>query len=551
MTESKRPLKVFLCHAHSDKDTVKALYTRLTQDGVDAWLDDENLLPGQVWRTVIEESVRASDIVLVCLSNQSITKEGFVQKEIKIALDVADEKPEGTIYVIPARLDECVVPSRLGDLQWVDLYKDNGYSRLLKALAVRGEQIEKSRVEKEDAIRHRLPTKDAPFTTQHNVLQQRRQSTTLQDASAKPDQYSSVEDSSNKKSKIKRPRKTEYVVAIIGAIATLVAGILGSPLIEKWFSPAPVAIETTTTTFTVTSQPITPSQILETVQPSKNPTNVVTPTISFIFTETATPKPIPTHTTMSTPTGTSTFTPTPITISDIYATMVLIPKGIFQWKDGQKNVPAFYIDQHEVTNSQYEQCVEEGACLPLFPPDNEDYQYVQHYSNNIIERGYEEYPVVLASWNMAKNYCEWRGRKTRTSTRLPYDYEWEKAARGSLINQPYPWGSSAPSCDLGNLNGANFSECSPNIGGKNKGDAFPVKSFAPNGYGVYDMSGNVAEWIDYFRSTSSGDERMIMGGSWFDNANGIQVDSAILQILDMSGESFLNVGFRCARDATP
>ena len=49
MTETKRPLKVFLCHAHSDKDTVKALYARLTQDGVDAWLDKANLLPGQDW----------------------------------------------------------------------------------------------------------------------------------------------------------------------------------------------------------------------------------------------------------------------------------------------------------------------------------------------------------------------------------------------------------------------------------------------------------------------------------------------------------------------
>ena len=57
MTEAKRPLKVFLCHAHSDKDVVKALYTRLTNDGVDAWLDKEKLLPGQDWELEIRKAV--------------------------------------------------------------------------------------------------------------------------------------------------------------------------------------------------------------------------------------------------------------------------------------------------------------------------------------------------------------------------------------------------------------------------------------------------------------------------------------------------------------
>ena len=58
MPEAKRPLKVFLCHAHSDKDAVKALYDRLVRDGVDAWLDKENLLPGQDWELEIRKAVR-------------------------------------------------------------------------------------------------------------------------------------------------------------------------------------------------------------------------------------------------------------------------------------------------------------------------------------------------------------------------------------------------------------------------------------------------------------------------------------------------------------
>ena len=92
------------------------------------------MIPGQDWKFEIQKAVRNSDVVIVCLSAQSINKEGFVQKEIKIALDTADEKPEGTIFIIPARLGNCQVPERLSQFQWVDLFSDNGYEWLMKAL---------------------------------------------------------------------------------------------------------------------------------------------------------------------------------------------------------------------------------------------------------------------------------------------------------------------------------------------------------------------------------------------------------------------------------
>jgi hypothetical protein len=68
-------------------------------DGIDAWLDDENLLPGQKWEMEIPKAVKNADAVIICLSKSSITKEGYVQKEIKFALDFATEKPENTIYL--------------------------------------------------------------------------------------------------------------------------------------------------------------------------------------------------------------------------------------------------------------------------------------------------------------------------------------------------------------------------------------------------------------------------------------------------------------------
>jgi len=139
--ETKRPLKVFLCHASGDKLPVHDLYKRLVAEGVDAWLDREKLLPGQDWRVEIPRAVREADVVVVCLSNKSITKEGYIQKEIKFALDSADEKPEGTIFLIPARLEECAVPEQLGRWQWVDLFEENGFVRLLRSLKLRADTV--------------------------------------------------------------------------------------------------------------------------------------------------------------------------------------------------------------------------------------------------------------------------------------------------------------------------------------------------------------------------------------------------------------------------
>lgn len=141
MVLEKRPLKVFLCHASGDKPPVRDLYKRLTAEGVDAWLDKEKLLPGQDWRLEIPKAVREADVVVVCLSDKSITKEGYVQKEIKFALDIAEEKPEGTIFLIPARLEDCVVPERLSRWHWVDLYEENGFIQLLRSLKLRAEAV--------------------------------------------------------------------------------------------------------------------------------------------------------------------------------------------------------------------------------------------------------------------------------------------------------------------------------------------------------------------------------------------------------------------------
>lgn len=134
-------LKVFLCHASGDKPYVRDLYKRLVREGIDVWLDQEKLLPGQDWRVEIPRAVQEADVVVICLSHKSITKEGYIQKEIKFALDSAEEKPDGTIFLIPARIEDCPVPEKLTRWQWVDLFEENGYIKLLRSLKLRADRV--------------------------------------------------------------------------------------------------------------------------------------------------------------------------------------------------------------------------------------------------------------------------------------------------------------------------------------------------------------------------------------------------------------------------
>lgn len=130
--------RVFLCHSSTDKAVVRELYSRLRDNGAHPWFDEEDLIPGQDWRHVIEQAVRLSEVIVVLMTNASVTRAGFVNREIRFALDVADEQPEGSICVIPARLEECEIPARLRDRHWVNLYETGGFEKLLKALRSKG-----------------------------------------------------------------------------------------------------------------------------------------------------------------------------------------------------------------------------------------------------------------------------------------------------------------------------------------------------------------------------------------------------------------------------
>jgi len=145
-TPISRPLRVFLCHSSDDKTTVRELYNRLDTEGwIDAWLDEKKLYPGQDWNYEIEQAVEEADAILVCLTKNSVTKEGYVQRELRIILDFADYKPEGTLYIIPVRLEKCEPPKRIRRWQYADYFPKSqqkiAYQRLVESLKFRAAHL--------------------------------------------------------------------------------------------------------------------------------------------------------------------------------------------------------------------------------------------------------------------------------------------------------------------------------------------------------------------------------------------------------------------------
>jgi len=127
--------RIFLCHASEDKAQVREVYHRLrTIDGFEPWLDEEDLLPGQEWAREIPRALQTSDFILIFLSRSSVAKRGYVQREMKLALDAWQALPEGTIHTIPVRIDDCDVPEAFRRYHWANLFEPNGFDRIVRAI---------------------------------------------------------------------------------------------------------------------------------------------------------------------------------------------------------------------------------------------------------------------------------------------------------------------------------------------------------------------------------------------------------------------------------
>jgi sulfatase modifying factor 1 len=234
--------------------------------------------------------------------------------------------------------------------------------------------------------------------------------------------------------------------------------------------------------------------------------------------------------------------PKEITIGKDSALMMLIPAGEFQmgsynyWNEKKKAshtiyLDAFYIDKYEVTNALYMKFVEDtGHKAP-------EYWDIPGFDS-------PDQPVVGITWEDARTYCNWAGK------RLPTEAQWEKSALGGLVEKRYPWGNE--------LARANYYCNYSSTGENDKWDyTAPVGSFPGNGYGLYDMEGNAAEWCaDWYnedydayypgkpernpKGPRSGQNRVVRGTSWFgipSRRDGFYPTRA-----------YITVGFRCAQD---
>jgi formylglycine-generating enzyme required for sulfatase activity len=227
--------------------------------------------------------------------------------------------------------------------------------------------------------------------------------------------------------------------------------------------------------------------------------------------------------------------------------MVLIPAGEFIMGTDERlpdegpqhkvTLKAFYFDKYEVTNLQYEQFIKAtNRRSPI------------HFRNRTFPEGKADHPVINVTWEDARDYCAWAGK------RLPTDQEWEKAARGT-DGRTYPWGNEF---DWRKANVPARWKDSPMFG-----DTTPVGAFEAgrSPYGVYDMSGNVWEWTDSWYTAYPGNKvasenygeryKVLKGGSWFDCSFyqcGISapVFNRAFFAIKTKNDSF---GFRCAKDA--
>ena len=201
---------------------------------------------------------------------------------------------------------------------------------------------------------------------------------------------------------------------------------------------------------------------------------------------------------------------------------------------------AYYMDVFEVTNIQYLECVASGSCTS--PGSFSSKSRSSYYSNP----DYADYPVIHVSWDQASAYCSWLGK------RLPSEAEWEKAARGGSKTLAYPWGDQDTNCTLANSwDNHSSTYC---IGDTNRVGSYPDGA---SEYNVFDMAGNVWEWVNdrysstYYRISpyrnpsgpTSGSGRVMRGGSWGSTWINLRASGR-----NYEGQGYSNeyIGFRCA-----
>ena len=131
--EQKRP-RVFFSAAREDADRVIPIYRALEDADLRPWLDLQDLVPGDRWQEAIKRAITDADVFLAFLSSASVSKTGYFQRELRLALEELDTRPAGRVYIIPVRLDPVDPPGKLANLQWIDVTSAEGVERLIDVI---------------------------------------------------------------------------------------------------------------------------------------------------------------------------------------------------------------------------------------------------------------------------------------------------------------------------------------------------------------------------------------------------------------------------------
>jgi formylglycine-generating enzyme required for sulfatase activity len=530
--------RTFLSYSRVNKDFAIKLAKELKAEGLPVWLDQLDIPPGSRWDVEVEKALVECDIFMVIITQASSTSENVLD-EIGYAIDNGKR-------MLPVLLEKSNIPLRLRRFQYVDFTDknfDDGVQSAKELLRNLIAQPTIPRMKIPDELREQPSKEEAePLVAQ-----------TYEPAEKVPvAPIAPLRQEQAEKAKAKEQITQDKILAVpvpapsssrskqigIFGIAILAIAIVG--FLTTRFLSGGSRVNTPGPT-----RDLSASLATEPAVPVIS--NTSTPTAEA---PTATESPTPTEEEAPTETPTESVTATPSfeIVDDKGAGMVLVPEGEFQMGSGRGladeqpvhtvYLDAFYIDKYEVTNQLYKACVDDGSC----EPPRQTYFFVE--SPNRIYYGnpqYDNYPVIYVDWNMAKAYCEWR------DARLLTEAEWEKAARGTEGNT-YPWGR-----DL-DCQKANYQNC------VNRTSEVGIYEDGKSPYGVYDMTGNVWEWVadwysqNYYATSPRnnptgpivGQSRVLRGGSW------PRFDVTAYHRSNFGAEyNTFDIGFRCARDITP
>jgi hypothetical protein len=126
--------QAFLCHAKEDKSIVRGIAHRLLSDGYMVWFDEVDLVAGADWEREIEAAIERCDYAIIFLSRNSCSKTGYVQREIRYALEQHERRPLGQRFIIPVMLDDVAPPREFSSFHWLKVSRDNWYEQLCRAL---------------------------------------------------------------------------------------------------------------------------------------------------------------------------------------------------------------------------------------------------------------------------------------------------------------------------------------------------------------------------------------------------------------------------------